>query len=154
MKKLFPLLSLAALIAAAGSAAGVANTKEPVSAAPADEADTALESFCSQYWGTMTGGLCRFEQTYHFNRVHVGSLPMLTGIPVIASDSLSVLASEGAMPKIGNRIYSSRAFYSESEGYLSFLPAAGSDAFSLRQVSLRRCFTDAGGNIESARCPL
>jgi hypothetical protein len=153
MKKIIPLLSLGVLVAAAGSAAGVVNTRQVAPSAPVLADGSTLESFCSRYWGTMTGDLCRFEQTFHFSKVHVGSEPMVTGVPVIAGDTLSVQAGDGALPLVGTRVYPLRSFVSESEGYLTFLPANGAQAFSLRQVSLRRCFSEVAASVLATPCP-
>lgn len=154
MKKILPLLSLATLIAAAGSAAGLARSKDSPPSISVEESESAIEQFCSQYWGTMSvdGNVCRFEQVFHFNLTHVGSSPIVTSVPVIAGDTLSLLASDDALPIVGMREYPLKSFVSSSEGYLAFR-SASEKLFSVRQVSLLRCFSGSSGSIDAVPCP-
>ncbi len=155
MKKIFPFFYLFALIAAVASATGVVRGKDT----PAEEAqeyfEKPLEKFCSLYWGVMIddGAYCRFEQTFHFNRTHVGPSLLVTSVPVIVGDSLSVIASEAAKPVVGAREYAARSFVSDSEGYLSFRQENTQGLFSLQKINLRRCFFDSGDAIEAFVCP-
>jgi|GEM_PF-7071992 len=155
MKKILPLLSLATLIAAAGSAAGLARTKElPPASAEVVVEETPIEQFCSQHWGTLSddGNLCRFEQTFHINLTHVGAGSIVLPVPVIAGDTLKLLASDDALPVVGNREYPLKSFVSSRDGYLSFR-SANEKLFLVRQVSLSRCFSGTTGSIEALPCP-
>jgi hypothetical protein len=154
MKKFLPLLVLATTIAAAGSAAGLARSKDAPPAPVAENPGTPLERFCSLYWGAMSddGSTCRFEQTFHFNLTHVGASLLVTPVPVIQGDSLSLLATDDALPVVGNREYPLKSFVAESEGYLSFRSASAS-VFSVQKVTMRRCFSATSGTIESVACP-
>jgi len=155
MKKILLFLSIIALITVAASAAGVVRGKDSPPEESQDGGFRPLEKFCSQYWGVMTGdgAYCRFEQTFHFNRTHVGASLFVTSVPVVVGDRLSVTATESAMPVVGSQEYAARSFVAKSEGYLSFRPLSAQGLFSVKRVNLRRCFIDSGGSIETAVCP-
>jgi hypothetical protein len=148
-------IAAATLILAAGSALAVNVAKEAASASSAEEKASPLQKFCATYWGAMSDDqtYCRFEQTYHLNLSQVGDSLVMSYVPVIAGDTVSVQATEEAMAVVGMKEYGARSFVSTTEGYLSFRALSGQGYFTVRQVALRRCFAQANGAIETLVCP-
>jgi hypothetical protein len=154
-----PAASAALLLLASGSAAPLAPPASPGDAPGAfvgPSASHALEEFCAQHWGTLSGdaGVCRFEQSFHLNLTHAGEAPVLTGIAIAPTDTVRVEAANVPEAVIGARSYeASRRFVAPAGGYLSFRPAPGQGIFSVQRVTIDRCFTASESGIGPVACP-
>ena len=167
---LLPAAALVVVFIAAGSAATVATTNTftrtgmrgaaadgPKPASPVRESNPALENFCDQFWGDLSsdGLYCRFSQSFHLNLAHAGRGTVLTNIPVVPSDTLSVDSANLPDVVIGSEAYDAGvdSFVAESAGYLSFRTAPGQDIFSVQRVSMERCYAAPEGRVVTVVCP-
>lgn len=170
---LVPTGTMALVYAASGSVVTVATTAIETSTAlvseaspapsPAAKAEAApvaaspkLQAFCAQYWGEMSedGKLCEFRQVFHVNAAHAGSAPMLTQIPVVPGDIVTLAASAPAHAIVGDVNYGpeSAHFVARSEGYLAFRAPEKAPLFAVQQVHVQRCFADDQGQIRAVSC--
>lgn len=124
---------------------------------PAPESNAALEAFCEQNWGELSenGAVCRFTQRFHLNLTHVGGGIALTNIPVVPLDTLSLEATNPPDVVVGNETYGvgGESLLLASAGYLSFRVADGQALFSVQRVSLERCYSQSGGEVNTVECP-
>ncbi|MGZ3685860.1 MAG: hypothetical protein ACXVB9_21020 [Bdellovibrionota bacterium] len=159
---LLPAASLTVLLVAAGSSAmnpaqRADSIGGPKPASPVFGANPALESFCEQFWGELSndGSYCRFAQNYHLNLAHVGASAVVTNIPVVPLDTISLDSVTPPDVVIGPDSYGAggESFIVASSGYVTLRAAPGQAMFSVQRVSVERCYGAPDGRVTPVACP-
>ncbi len=155
-----PASTLVFVFIAAGSVVTVATTSTDLSVAkpaPAAPAKSPLQSLCAQYWGVMgqDGSYCEFEQTFHLNITHAGQETLVTRVPLVAGDTVSISAVNNPHAIVGSESFGTYGgqFTATSGGYLSFRATSPIGLFSVKQVRVLRCYREQAGALVSAVCP-